>query len=90
MKSEDLSAIQLGAKLQGTLPYFEEEVNNMQNAIVNSVLTAVNNGALTPDMAMSKWMEYIALRKLQQKFNQRIEIGKSVGAQIGSALDFKS
>lgn len=88
MNPEDLGAIRVGATAQNFKPYLDGEIEALQKAVVNSVLSAVNNGTLTPDMALSKWMEYIAYKKLSQKFDQRIEVGKSVGAKIGPKLDF--
>lgn len=90
MSPEDLGVIRVGAELQNMKPYLDNEIEGMQSAIVNSVLVAVNNGSLSPEMALSKWMEYIAYKKLSQKFSQRIEIGKSTGGGLGQTLDFQS
>ena len=90
MKPEDLALIRQGAEIQNFKPYIDDEVASMQKAVVNSVLGAVNSGTLTPEMALSKWMEYIAYLKLNQKFDQKIKVGQSVGGEQTHALDFRS
>lgn len=84
---EELYTIRLGAEIQQFKPYMDNEIAVMQKAVVSSVLAAVNSGTLTPDIAMSKWMEYIAYQKLSQKFDQRINVGVSIGKNRN--LDFK-
>lgn len=86
MKVEDLSAMRTGVELAAMKPYIDAEVDAMQRAVVNNVHQMVNDGTLTPEIALSKWMEYIAYRKLNQKFLQKINIGHS----IGTTVDMKS
>lgn len=90
MNTNDLAAIRTSAELQNLKPYMDNEVEAMQRAVVSFVLSAVNNGTLTPDIAHTKWVEYISYTKLQQKLEQRIRIGQGVGAQIGGNLDFST
>lgn len=85
--AEDIGAIRQGAELNAVKPYLDNEIAGMQRAVVSSVLNAVNKGELTPEMAMSKWMEYIAYYKMSQKVEQRIAVGASVGSSRN--LDFK-
>lgn len=89
MNAEDLAVIRHGAELQNMKPYMDSEITSLQNAVVSSVLAAVNKGTLTPDMALSKWVEYISYIKLSQKFEQRIAVGQAVGAQNASQLDIQ-
>lgn len=88
MKIEDLGAIRIGAELQSVKPYMDSEIFSMQKAVVSFILTHVNAGTLTPEMAVSKWVEYISYTKLQQKIDQRIEIGKSKGGENYENLTF--
>lgn len=76
----DLGLIRVGAEIQSMKPYMDAEISGMQKAVVSSVLAAVNNGTLTMEMALTKWHEYISYYKLNQKLEQRIRIGQSVGA----------
>jgi len=89
MKVDDLNAIRQGAELQNLKPYMDTEIGGMQKAVVSFVLSAVNKGELTPDMALSKWVEYIAYFKLSQKIDQRIRVGQSIGAENEVHLDIK-
>lgn len=89
MKAEDLSAIREGAEIQSLKPYMDNEIEGMQKSIVSFILQRVNDGSLTPDIALSKWIEFISYSKLQQKLSQKIRIGQSVGSAQGSTLDFK-
>ncbi len=89
MKIDDLNAIRQGAELQNLKPYMDTEIGGMQKAVVSFVLNAVNKGELTPDMALSKWVEYIAYFKLSQKIDQRIRVGQSIGAENEVHLDMK-
>lgn len=84
---EELGLIRHGAEIQQMKPYMDNEIAGMQKAVVSSVLAAVNNGSLTAEIALSKWMEYIAYQKLIQRFDQRIAIGVSIGAKRN--LDIK-
>lgn len=79
--AEDLFTIRRGAELTNYKPYLDVEIQAMQKAVVSSVLAAVSNGNLTAEMALSKWMEYIAYQKLAQKFEQRIQVGIAIGAK---------
>lgn len=89
MNENDLSAIRIGAELQSLKPYMDNEITGMQKAVVSFVLAAVNSGTLTPEVALTKWVEYISYSKLQQKLEQRIRVGQSVGATHSETLDFK-
>lgn len=87
MNVEDLGAIRRGADYQQMKPQLDNEIETMQKAVVSFVLAAVNNGSLTPEIALTKWVEYISYQKLQQKIDQRIRIGQSIGAANKETLD---
>lgn len=88
MTPEDLGAIRSGAELQSVKPYMDAEIAGLQKAVVSFVLSAVVNGTLTPEIALSKWVEYISYTKLSQKLDQRIRVGQSVGSHNTDTLDF--
>jgi len=90
MNEGDLAKIRHGAEIQQFKPYLDNEIEAMQKAVVSYVLHAVNAGELTADVALSKWMEYIAYVKLNQRLEQKVRIGQSVGAAQGDRLDFTS
>lgn len=74
MNAEALGQLRTSAEMAQLKPYMDTEVAAMQKAVVNSVLAAVNSGTLTPEMAMSKWMEYVAYHKMTQRFSQKIKM----------------
>lgn len=73
----ELENMRLGAEIQSMKPYMDAEIEGLQRAVVSSVLSAVNNGSLTQEMALTKWHEYISYTKLKQKYEQRIRVGQS-------------
>lgn len=77
----ELSVIRQGVEISQIKPYLDSEIDAMHKAVVNSVLAAVNGGSLSAEMALSKWMEYIAYHKLRLKFDQRIAVGASLGTK---------
>lgn len=84
---EELGLIRTGAQIQQLKPYIDNEVLVLQKSVISFVLAAANSGTLTPEIAFAKWMEYIAYQKLLQKFDQRVSIGASIGANRN--LDIK-
>lgn len=88
MKPEALQAIREGAEISAMKPYIDSELGSMQRAVVSSVLAAINKGCLTPEMALSKWMEYIAYVKLNQRIEQKVRVGQSVGEANAKDLTF--
>lgn len=89
MKPEDIQAIRHGETIQSLKPYMDNEISGMQKSVISFVLAAVNNGSLTPEIALTKWIEFISYQKLQQKLEQRIRIGQDLGAQHATDLDFE-
>lgn len=87
MNVEELSAIRQGAELQSVKPYIDNDIAGMQKAVISFVLNAVNNGTLTPEIAMSKWVEFVSYTKLQQRLEQRIRVGQTIGANHVQDLD---
>lgn len=68
---EELRAGRYAAELSGVKPYLDAEISSMQKSIVNSVTTAINSGTLTPDLALSKWHEYMAYTKLANRLTSK-------------------
>lgn len=87
MKEDDLARIREATAIQGLLPYLEAEVARMERALENRVLTALRNGTLTPDDALHAWMEKSAIRSIVTRFDQRIKVGQTVGADNKALLD---
>lgn len=90
MKAEDLGAIRVGAEIQSIKPYMDNEINGLQKSIISFILASVNSGTLTPDIAYTKWIEYVSYTKLGQKLDQRIRVGQSLGEAQGARLDLNT
>lgn len=88
MKVDDIAVVRNGAEMQNIKPYMDVEISSMQKAVVSFVLASVNNGTLTPEVALSKWIEYISYTKLQQRIDQRIRMGQTISDQVKQELDF--
>ena len=84
---EDLSAIREGAALSGVLPYLEEALNSMEDQLEGRVFASLNEGTLTPELALYAWMEKQSYRRLMRRFNQKVQIGLSVSQENQEELD---
>lgn len=82
-----LSKIRQGAALSGILPYVEAELNSMEEALRNRIFNHIQDGTLSPDAAVSGWMEWYGYQRLRRRFRQTVNIGTAVGAKNKEALD---
>jgi len=89
MTPEQLGFIKDGADLQNVLPHIRADVETIQKGIVNGVMSSINKGELTPEIAQQKWIEYTAYTRLLQKMEQKVRMGQSIGEKVGGELDFK-
>lgn len=85
---EVLANMRMGAEISSALPAIEEEVTKMQKGIVNSVLTDIQNGKFTPEVAYQRWIEYSSATRLLQRFNQKVRVGVSVGEQHTDEISY--
>ena len=87
MKVEDLSAIRDGAFIAGVMPNLDAEVAAMDRALETRTLSALERGELTPEAALSAWIEKSAYRKLLNRFRQKIAYGQALGQKSAEKLD---
>ena len=85
MKVEELKELRTGAELTNALPAIELEIATALNAVVNSVATLISQNALTPELALTKWLEYHAAVKLRTKFRNRAGVVNNINTKL---LDF--
>lgn len=90
MNVEELAAITTGAEISGMLPALASEIAKMQQTIVNSVLTDISAGSLTPEIAYQRWIEYATQQRLLQRFNQKVRVAVSVGEKNRDELSKRS
>lgn len=82
----DLSKVTEGAYLASLLPYLEGEVERQENLIIRRVIGMHEKGELTPDGALSAWMELIALRKLLKGLDTRVRVGQSAAERVAPEM----
>ena len=87
MKLEEFANIKQGVVLEGFMPYLEMEVEKMVKGLENKTFSAINAGTLTPEVALSAWMERYALKRLLTSFEQRINVGQTVASLNARNLD---
>lgn len=86
MTPKDLGLIREGVRLQGFLPYLEDAVSKMEGQLEGRVFRLLDEGKLTPELALMAWMEKLAYRRLIRKFDQQVRIGQAVGAASAPEL----
>lgn len=88
-KPEDLADVRDGAVLQNMLPYARVEIDGMMRAVVNNVMSLVQSGCLTPEIAQQKWIEYVSYARLLQRFEQKVRVSQDKGRVLnGTGLTF--
>lgn len=87
VKPEEIGFVLDTAKMAALLPYLRAEVEKMQAAISRSVDQMMALGTLTPERSMNYWVETTVLRRLLNKFEQKVTLGASMGQEIGSEMN---
>lgn len=82
----DFSEVRDGARLAGFMPYLDAELTSMTDQLVMKTLMALNSGTLTPDLALHAWMELNAYTRLLKRFQQKVQVGLSVGQRNAGIL----
>lgn len=83
---EDIRIARNAAKLHGVLPEIQEAVGQQMAAIESRVYSAIRQGKLTPDMALSGWHEMFAAFSLLNGLRARVNIGQEAGARIAPKM----
>lgn len=85
---EELAKISEGVKVsEFILPYLEVEIEKMEKAVENRIYAAIYTGKITPEMALTAWIEKRDLHGLLLRFKQKVLIGQGVGERLGVELD---
>ena len=72
--------------LLALLPFVETEVDRAQEALTKQVLAQLRTRSLTPEAALSAWMEYAAYESLLNRLNQRAKQGRSDAEALSGEL----
>lgn len=75
MTENDLVGARDRAIMSNVMPYIQEEVAKMDRALENKMLTALNDGSLTAEMALNGWIEKLTLRRFLGKFDKSAQHG---------------
>jgi len=71
---EELGDILGAARLLGVLPYVKVELERMEEQVISRVFSAMDAGALSPDVALNAWMELRAYRRLFKRLDTRAKL----------------
>lgn len=75
---EDVEQLRLSAELQSVLPTITGEIDAMSKSVMNRVYIAISKGELTPEEAMSYWMEMYSYHRLTGRLNGRAKLADQV------------
>lgn len=79
---EELVQVRDGARISGMLPYLEDYVERQIHIVEMRVFDQSDKGTLTPDGAVSAWMEVKALRRMVRSMKQKGRVGVSIGERV--------
>lgn len=87
MTPEELAYIRQGAELSNFLPILEREVEKMQSALDARVYLQLQNGGLTPEVALAAWIERKTNAALVKRLRSWVQLGESVGRRNAAELN---
>lgn len=78
MTPEQIEQFRIAADLQSVLPSITTEIDAMAKSVMNRVYMAISKGELTPEEAMSYWMEMYSYHRLAGRLNTRADMANQV------------
>ena len=66
------------AKIAAGMPEIEAEIARMQNHTLATVYRLIRSGSLTPDAALSYWMEMHSYDKLLRGFEKKVSVAEQI------------
>jgi hypothetical protein len=87
MRPEEAAAFADQSFIASAQPHIQADVAKQLNALVNKTMMSLDQGKLTPELALYAWMEYRATMIVAKRFATRARVGASVGAQFANELD---
>lgn len=85
-ETEDLGAIQTGARLAAVLPYLKEELVQLEGNLITRVLQELNQRTLTPELAYTAWLELASYRGLSKRMDKKVKLGIGAGERQANTL----
>jgi hypothetical protein len=86
----DATALVEGARLAGMLPYLNETLSKMEQALNTRIYTLLNKNELTPEVALYAWQEKHVLNKLRKSFNMKVRLGEAVAERNAPELEWSN
>jgi hypothetical protein len=78
MKPSDASSIRDQAYIAEMLPFIQAETDKAIAALETRVFQQLRENTLTPDMALTAWMQKAAHLDVVRRLNTRVRVGTSI------------
>lgn len=78
LSEAEIRKLRTAAKLASSMPEIADEVAGMVKATQNKVFMKINKGELTPDQALSYWMEVYSYVRLLQRFETNVAVADQI------------
>lgn len=78
LSDAEIHQLRVGAKLASSMPEIADEVDKMIKSTQNKVFMKINKGELTPDQALSYWMEVYSYVRLLQRFETNVAVADQI------------
>lgn len=78
MNEKEIHDLRVGAKLASGLPEISEEIASMIATTKNNVYAKIRSGTLTPQEALTAWMEMFSYDRLLKRFETKAALAGQV------------
>lgn len=78
LSDAEIHKLRAAAKLASSMPEIADEVDKMIKSTQNKVFMKINKGELTPDQALSYWMEVFSYVRLLQRFETNVAVADQI------------
>ena len=82
LSPDELARLRVAADLDSVMPTLNDEIAQMRNSTEVKVYRAIAEGELTPEEALSYWMEMYAYRRLETRIKEKASQASQVTETI--------
>lgn len=68
---EEVAAMRVAADLAPVLPVIEDQIKRMADTTISDAMKAIREGSLTPERAVSLWMEMHSYQRLSKRLIEK-------------------
>lgn len=86
VEADELARVKGLERLQGFLPYLEDEIETMKRVIITRAGSALTAGKLTPELSQALWLEFLAANTLLRRMGQKTRATQSVAERLSDLL----